>query len=155
MSILGTEGMTFEDYDEEWHTEMRNSMVPAHLTTEDRDRWNQDGTIRPQHIRAKEFLRQFTYDIAPGSLLSASEVTTKLLYIQLFRAGIMDVWTLYDKLGIPNVGKPPGDATTITDRLMAMQQMGLQPQVSATGRKASGQTMPTMKSGTGGIVESK
>lgn len=66
----------------------------------------------------------------------------------------MDIWTLYEKLGIPNVGKPPGDAVTITDRLMAMQQMGLTPNVSPTGRKASGQTMPTMKPG-GNIVESK
>lgn len=145
LALLGPEAMTFEDADHDPGT-----MIPAYLTRED----ERDGKDVPRHIRARTFLNQFTYEVAPGSLLSASEVTTKLLFIQLFRAGIMDIWTLYEKLGIPNVGKPPGDAVTITDRLMAMQQMGLTPNVSPTGRKASGQTMPTMKPG-GNIVESK
>lgn len=154
VAILGPDGMTFEDYDEEWHSEMKSSMIPAHLTRDDQDQFMKDGTIRPQHVRAKEFLRQFTYDVAPGSLLSASEVTTKLLYIQLFRAGILDVITLYEKLGIPNVGTLPGDPKTIIERLAAQLQMGIGQQVSTTGRKASGQTEPHMKPG-GNIVESK
>jgi hypothetical protein len=145
LAILGPQAMTFEDADHD-----PGSMIPAYLTQEDQ----RDGRDLPRHIRAKEFLRQFTYDIAPGSLLSASEVTTKLLYIQLFRSGVLDVWTLFEKLGIPNAGSPPEEATTITQRLVAMQQMGLTPNVSPTGRKASGQTMPTMKPG-GNIVESK
>lgn len=145
MAILGTEGMTFEDFDND-----RGTLIPDFLTVKD----EAEGVVRPQHIRAKEFLRQFTYDITPGSLLSASSVTEKLLYIQLFRAGIMDIWTLYEKLGIPNVGEPPDDARTITDRLIKMNQLGLTPQVSPTGRKASGQTEPRMKPG-GNIVESK
>jgi hypothetical protein len=145
LAILGPQAMTFEDADHD-----PGSMIPAYLTTED----SKEGRDLPRHIRAKEFLRQFTYDIAPGSLLSASEVTSKLLFIQLFRAGILDVWTLFEKLGIPNAGSPPEEAVTITQRLIAMQQMGITPNVSSTGRKASGQTMPTMKPG-GNIVESK
>src|SRR6266850_229898 len=145
LALLGPEAMTFEDADHDPGT-----MIPAYMTVEDQ----KAGKDVPRHIRARTFLNQFTYEVAPGSLLSASEVTSKLLYIQLFRAGVMDIWTLYEKLGIPNVGKPPGDAVTITDRLVAMNQMGLTPQVSPTGRKASGQTMPTMKPG-GNIVESR
>jgi hypothetical protein len=145
LALLGPQAMTFEDVDHDPGT-----MIPAYMTQED----SREGRDVPRHIRARQFLNQFTYEVAPGSLLSASEVTTKLLYIQLFRAGVMDVWTLFEKLGIPNAGSPPDNVITITDRLQAMNQMGLTPQVSATGRKASGQTMPTMKPG-GNIVESK
>jgi hypothetical protein len=145
LALLGPEAMTFEDADHDPGT-----MIPAYMTVEDQ----KAGKDVPRHIRARTFLNQFTYEVAPGSLLSASEVTTKLLYIQLARAGWLDLWTLYEKLGIPNVGKPPGDAVTITDRLVTQHNMGLSMQVSTTGRKASGQTMPTMKPG-GGIVESK
>lgn len=145
LALLGPQAMTFEDADHDPGT-----MIPAYLTVEDQ----KAGRDVPRHIRARTFLNQFTYEVAPGSLLSASEVTTKLLYIQLFRAGVMDVWTLFEKLGIPNAGKPPDNAITITDRIVAMQQMGIQPAVSATGRKASGETMPKLKPG-GNIVESK
>ena len=145
IAMHGDAGMTFEDADNDPGT-----MIPAFMSQEDQ----RDGKNIERHIRARWFLKQFTYDIAPGSLLSASGVTEKLLYIQLARAGWMDLWTLFEKLGIPNAGQPPGNEVTITDRLAAQQQMGLGMQASTTGRKASGQTMPTMKPG-GNIVESK
>jgi hypothetical protein len=146
LAILGEQGMTFEDADNDPGT-----MIPAFMSQEDQ----RSGKNVDRHIRARWFLKQFTYDIAPGSLLSASEVTSKLLYIQLFRAGVLDVWTLWEKLGIPNAGMPPGGEITITDRLQAQNQMGLGQQVSTTGRKASGETMPKVKASTGGITESK
>ena len=108
LAILGEQGMTFEDADNDPGT-----MIPAFMSQEDQ----RSGKNVDRHIRARWFLKQFTYDIAPGSLLSASEVTTKLLYIQLFRAGVLDIWTLFEKLGVPNAGSPPGDVITITDRL--------------------------------------
>jgi len=145
IALLGPEAMTFEDADHDPGT-----MIPAFLSQED----ERSGTLRPRHIRAREFLRQFTYDVAPGSLLSASEVTSKLLYIQLFRAGVLDVWTLFEKLGIPNAGSPPNGEVTITDRLQAMQQMGIMINTGTTGRKATAETMPKMKPG-GNITESK
>jgi len=145
MAVLGDEGMTFEDADNDAGT-----MIPAYMSQEHQ----KEGKNVERHIRAKWFLKQFTYDVAPGSLLSASEVTDKLLYIQLMRAGLMDIWTLFEKLGIPNAGKAPDGAITITDRLIAQNNMGLTPQVSTTGRKASGETMPKM-GGAGKITESK
>jgi len=145
LAVLGDEGMTFEDADNDAGT-----MIPAYMSQEHQ----KEGKNVERHIRAKWFLKQFTYDVAPGSLLSASEVTDKLLYIQLMRAGLMDIWTLFEKLGIPNAGKAPDGAITITDRLIAQNNMGLTPQVSATGRKASGETMPKM-GGAGKITESK
>lgn len=145
MALLGDAGMTYEDADNDPDT-----MIPAYMSIED----EMAGNKRERHERAKWFLKQFTYDISPGSLLSASEVTDKLLYIQLARAGWMDFWTLMEKLGINNAGKPPNNEVTITDRLMAQQQMGLGMQVSPQGRKATGETMPHAGS-SGKITESK
>lgn len=144
LAVLGPDGVTFEDFDYDPGT-----MLPDFLSEDDRS----NRIIKPRYERAREFLRMFTFHIAPGSLLAASEVTRKLLYIQLARAGWLDIWTLLDVLGVPNVGKPPAEAKTITDRLMQQQQMGLGMQVSPAGRKASGETMPHLKDG--GIVESK
>jgi hypothetical protein len=80
------------------------------------------------------------FHIAPGSMLSASAIEEKLLYLQLSRAGLIDHWTLLEKLRIPNVGQAP--AGTITDRLIAERNMGLGMNISPVGRKATGQKMP-------------
>ena len=145
VAALGPEGMTFEDFDYDPGT-----LLPDFLNEDDK----RNNIIRPRYERAREFLRMFTYHVAPGSLLSASEVTQKLLYIQLARAGWMDIWTLLDKLGVPNVGQPPAGAKTITDRLKAQQEMGMGMAVSPAGRKASGQQMPAINTSSGGITES-
>lgn len=145
MTILGAEGVTPQDFDFD-----PGSLVPDFVDPQDFD---SEGNVRqsamdrgPLHRydRSREFLRQFSFNIAPGSLLAASEIQRKLLYLQLSRAGLIDHWTLMDILGVPNVGTPPAGANTITDRLLKEQEMGLGMQVSPTGRKASGQTMPRM-----------
>lgn len=146
LAILGPGGMTFEDYDFD-----PGSLVPDYIHPED---YNNFGDItpeallrgpRPRYDRAREFLKQFTYHIAPGSLLASSEVTRKLLYLQLARAGLIDHWTLLEVLGVPLVGDPPEGCDTITKRLIAEQQMGLGAAVNPVGRKASGQQMPQMR----------
>jgi hypothetical protein len=145
LTILGGEGITPQDFDFD-----PGSMVPdfvdpqdfedaGHVSKEALDR----GPL-PRYDRAREFLRQFSFHIAPGSLLAASEIQRKLLYLQLARAGLLDRWTLLDTLGVPNVGNPPSGASTITDRLMAEQEMGLSMSANPAGRKASGQTMPRL-----------
>lgn len=144
LAILGTDGLTFEDFDYDPGT-----LLPDFISDDDRS----SNVVRPRHERAREFMRNFTYHVAPGSLLSSSEITQKLLYIQLARAGWMDIWSLLDKLGIPNVGNPPEGANTISERLAAQQAMGLGMQVSPTGRKATAETMPHVKGGK--IAESK
>lgn len=145
LTILGASGVTKEDFDLD-----RGTMVPDFVDEED---YNDDGSIRkeslmrgplPRYDRSKNFLNQFSFHIAPGSLLAASEIQRKLLYLQLSRAGLIDHWTLLDVLGIPNVGTAPAGADTITDRLLQEQQMGLGMNISPTGRKATGQSMPRM-----------
>jgi hypothetical protein len=134
LSVLGPDGLTFEDMDFDPGT-----LIPDYLDSSEHGK-----PIRARHERAAEFLPQFTYQVAPGSLLSASVIEEQLKYLQLARAGLCDHWTLLDKLGIPNVGEPPAGANTITERLVAEQQMGLGMAVNPAGRKASGQETPRM-----------
>lgn len=143
LTILGPDGITEEDFDFDPGT-----LIPDYIHDDDFD---DRGVITteamsrgpmPRLDRTEEFMRQFSFHVAPGSLLSASEIQRKLLYLQLARAGIVDHWTLLEILGVPNVGEPPSGAITITDRLMAEQEMGLGMQVNPVGRKASGKTMP-------------
>lgn len=145
MTILGAQGVTSEDFDFD-----PGSLIPDFVDPKDYD---ETGNVKKESImrgplhryeRAREFLRQFSFHVAPGSLLAASELQQKLMYLQLSRAGLIDHWTLLDVLGIPNVGEPPAGANTITDRLMQEQQMGLGMQVNPAGRKASGQTTPRL-----------
>jgi hypothetical protein len=145
LTIMGTDGVTQEDFDYDPAT-----LIPAFVHADD---FNSDGTITtaalargplPRYDRAREFLRQFSFQIAPGSLLAASEIQRKMMYLQLSRGGLIDHWTLLDVLGIPNVGNPPAGADNITDRLMQEQQMGLGMQVNPAGRKASGQETPRL-----------
>jgi hypothetical protein len=145
MTIMGPDGMTPEDFDFDPDT-----LIPAFIDAED---FGSNGAPtlealyrgpRSRFERSREFLRTFTFHIAPGSLLAASEIQRKLLYLQLSRAGLIDHWTLMEVLDIPNVGTPPPGADSITDRLMAEQQMGLGMQISPTGRKATGQAMPRL-----------
>jgi len=92
----------------------------------------------------------------------------------------MDIWSLFDVLGVPNAGTPPAiplpvqgqptvlapgqmpamelrEPRTITEKLMAMQQLGLGQQANPAGRKASGNAPPQIQQNSNGnptIVES-
>ena len=97
---------------------------------------------RPRYNRAKAFLQQFTYNIAPSSLLASSEIQQKMMYVMLGRAGLIDPITLLEKVDIPNIGA--NDAPTdIIGRQQWLQERGLlEMTVSPQGRKATGQTAP-------------
>lgn len=144
--LLGAGSITPEDFDFDPGT-----FIPDFIHEQD---FNQRGIVtpealsrgpRPRYERAREFLRQFNFNIMPGSLLSASEIEKKLMYLQFSRAGLIDRWTLLEQWNIPNVGNPPEGANTITERLVAEQEMGLGMSVNPAGRKASGQELPRIK----------
>jgi hypothetical protein len=104
-----------------------------------------DALIRgplPRYDRAKEFLRRFVFKISPGSLLNAAQTEQKLIYLQLTRAGWLDIFTLWESLGIPNIGVLPDDVRTIPERILYQQKLGLTGDVNPAGRKASGQEGP-------------
>jgi len=106
--------------------------------------------------------RHMHFYVAPGSLLSASAVTRKMLYLQLFRMMLIDIWTLAEVLDIPNMGTPPDGARTIPERLQAQQMLGIgmpppspvNPANKGPGRPPTAQSPPHVGP-TGSINESK
>jgi len=162
IAICGPKGVTPEDFDFD-----PGSFVPDHLgsdydkTGELRDELiirNDDGipigTIkRPEFERVRELQRYIAFTIAPGTLLDQANMGEKMAYMQFYRMGIMDPWTLFEKWNVPNAGDPPNGERSVTDRLQAALAMGITGQVSAAGRKSSGQQVPQQRS-SGAISES-
>ncbi len=152
-TIGGPNFVTPEDFDFD-----PDSLIPAFTHSEDFD---EVGNLKefalergpmPREDRAKELLRQLSYYIAPGSLLAASGITRKLLYLQLFREGALDIWTLAEQLDISGFGEPPAGANTIIERLMAQQQMGLAFGGGGGGAPPSGQAPPSFGNNGSGTV---
>ena len=145
IAVLGPRGQTFEDFDFDPGT-----LIPDMLSMGLMD---DTGNPLPRYERAREFIRFFSYQIAPGSLLAASEVTDKLMYLQLSRMNFVDPLTLLEKLGVNNIAPPAmmeAAGSTIMERLQWAQQQGIQMAVgpagaSAAGRKATAQQSPRMK----------
>jgi len=143
---LGPSGVVQDDFDFD-----PGSLIPDFIHGED---FGADGTLkseslmrgpRPKYDRARELLRLFIFKISPGSMLNAAQVEQKMIYLQLTRAGWMDIFTLWEILGIPNIGVLPDNVRTIPERLVYQAELGLNGDVNAAGRKASGQQLPRIK----------
>ena len=140
VALLGEQGLDFSDFDFD-----PGSLVPS-MSSQDPNYHPQLDLAKSRADRAQWHQRNFTFQITPNSLLAISQISRKLLYLQLRRADptLIDRWTLYDVLEIPNAGSPPGNATTITDRVKAELQM-FPPPPTTQGRPPTGQQMPTMQ----------
>lgn len=134
IAILGPQGQTFEDFD----------FDPGNLIPHDLLPPMPDGSPAPRAERAREFFRYFSYQIAPGSMLNSASAQDKMLYMQLARAGALDLPTLLEKLNIPNIGLPPDLPSGILQRLQWQQQQGIGMAVNSAGRKASGESSPRL-----------
>lgn len=142
LQIAGAAAATYEDFNYQ-----PGDLVPDFMgedfTAEGALRQERrDAGPRPFDERINDFLRGFVYTAEPSSLLASASVSEQMKYLMLWRGGIMDPWTLWEKMGIPNVGEPPLGADTITKRMQAAMAMGMVGQVSAAGRKAQGKGAP-------------
>lgn len=111
--IVGPDGVSVEDFDYDPDT-----LVPAGEP-------GPSGEIPPRDERAKNHHKNFKFNVAPNSFLNVSHTEQKMLILQLFRTNIMDPWTLWDSMDLPNVGTPP--AEKIEDRIIAARVAGLIP----------------------------
>lgn len=114
LEILGKDGLTQEDtsyFDPA-------TLVPGHLPEENPER----PSIYSAVERARRYMNNFYFKIVPNSLHNITQMSRKLLYIQLQKAGIpMDPWTLADVMDIPNFGRPPEGADTVFKRWIAFE----------------------------------
>jgi hypothetical protein len=139
ISILGDAGAVFNDFDFD-----PGSLIPA-LGKEDPGYSYELDKSRPRSERAQWFHKNFTFSITPNSLLAISQISRKMMYLQLRQMQLVDRWTLYEVLEVPNGGTPPGGSETITDRMM--EEMNLQAQQMAMASMMSmglGAGDPTM-----------
>lgn len=142
-AILGPGGIVIQDFDFDPGT-----LIPDFAGDAD---FAPDGSLRPEALirgplplmkRAKQLLEQFVYQVTPSSLLASAQLEQKLIYLQLARAGWMDIFTLWNILGIPNTGVLPDNVRTIPERIAYQNQLGLSGSVNPAGRKASGAETP-------------
>lgn len=166
--LLGDSGSQLEDLDYDPH-----NLVPDMRPEDPGYSPELDGQQYSRDDRARFFMNQFVFFVAPNSLLALNASQRKMMYMQLARMGYMDFWSLMEMLEIPNVGSPlpvplptgemevgidpqtglPGNVpemevrvpTTITERLIAQQTLGIAMATSPAGRKASGQKTPTLE----------
>lgn len=138
VSLLGDTGIDFHDFDFDPGT-----LVPS-FSTEDENYMPKLDKSRPRAERAQWHHKNFTFTITPNSLLAISQISRKLMYMQLRSMGLVDRWTLWDVLEIPNGGNPPGNATTIQDRLLAEMMMMMGPP-SPEGRPPTFQSSPSLQ----------
>jgi hypothetical protein len=122
VQLLGPDGLTEEDFDFE-----PDSMIPSHFPWQDPNR----DQPSPVHKRAQWHQNNFVFHVTPNSLHQITQMTRKLLFLQLQRSGVpIDPWTLAEVFDIPNFGKPPDGANTVVERWEAWQRIFAQVQAS-------------------------
>lgn len=149
VEILGKDGMDFEDFDFDPGT-LVPAFAPIDLGEEagrfyDADESGKYSIPKTRADRAKEHIRSFSYFITPNSLLSLAKTQDKLMYLQLFRMGALDMITLLEELGVSNIGDVSDMPKDVMGRMQWAASQGLVGAISAAGRHATGQEMPQMR----------
>ncbi len=160
LEILGPDGLVEEDYDYD-----PGNMVPSHLPGEDVGSKSRYTMLE----RARWHANNFIYRVVPTSHHQITQLSNKLVHLQLYRAGFpLDPWTMAETMDIANFGAPPQGANTVMERWIAWMRMrvefqellGVQMETGRPqGRPPSGQAAPQLRQKEGGtrssVVESK
>jgi hypothetical protein len=132
LQILGPDGVSESTYDF-----VPGSLIPSHMPHE-KEIGPEGKLIAPnkpsvydQIRRAKHYMNSFVFHVTPNSLVQITQMSRKLLMIQLSKAGVpIDPWTMAEINDIPNYGPPPDGAKNVFDRWVAFQR--LQGELQAT-----------------------
>lgn len=162
VQVLGKDGVVEEDFD--YHP---GDMIPSH--THDEFEQIRTGRMKPEQgsrlsniERAKMHQNSFYFHITPNSMHQITQLTKKLLLMQLFRAGFpIDPWSVAEAFDIENYGDPtqigkilgteiPSDKFGRWLAWMEFKQKLGAKEPGHQGRKPSGQQAPTVQSKDGG-----
>lgn len=110
VQLLGKDGLTREDFDFD-----PGNMVPL----------AEEGDKRSRMERAMDHHKLFSFQVAPNSWLNVSHTTQKMFMLQLFRANMVDPWTIWDQFDVPDAGPMP--AETVPERIAAAKRLGIMP----------------------------
>lgn len=116
--LLGVDGVTKSDildYDPE-------QMVPA--LSEGDEGYTKDLDKGKDRIeRARVHHQNFTFHVTPNTFLNVSHMQKKMMDLQLYREGVIPIWSLWDSMDTPNTGPtPPG---SLPEQLKMQAQMGI------------------------------
>jgi hypothetical protein len=104
---LGPDGLTERDFDYD-----PAQLVPADIPGVPPNSSRVD--------RARAHMQNFFFWILPNSVYGITQVTRKLLMLQLSRAGLpISPYTILEQFDVPNPGRPPGGATTEIEKWKA------------------------------------
>jgi hypothetical protein len=118
VQMLGEDGITEQDFDYE-----PGSMIPSHLPGEDQNAPSQKTMLE----RARYYSQNFYFHITPYSLHNITQMTQKLLFLQLYRAGFpIDPWSVAEAVQIPNFGPPPRGTSSVMERWVAWEDMKME-----------------------------
>jgi hypothetical protein len=164
VQVLGKDGVSEEDYDYD-----PMNMIPSH--TPDEFELIKQGKMQPTSPsredivhRAKAHLNSFYFHITPNSMHQITQITKKMLYLQMWKAQFpLDPWSMAEVLDIPNFGTPtalakildvnPSDVPSdVMGRWIMFKELmsKLAPPPPQKGRHPSGQTPPTTQGKDGG-----
>lgn len=152
MATQGEDGVTEEDFEFKV-----GDLLPAHMPGEDPEKPSAYSTID----RAKHFQHKFAFRTTPNSMHQITQLSRKLMLIQLQKAGLpIDWWTLAEAFDIPNFGPHPKGASNVMERWMAQQRMQVEfakemgaampQQGRQKGRPPTGGKQPHVQSKDGG-----
>lgn len=102
IAILGDAGVTLEDFDYD-----PNTMVPALKPSDPGYTPELDAEHTTRDERARFFQKQFSFVVAPNSILAINSTERKMMAMQNFRMGTLDFWSYHEAMETPNVGAPP------------------------------------------------
>lgn len=156
VQVLGQDGFTEEDFDYE-----PGNMIPSHMAGESRDLPSPTSLLQ----RARWHMSNFIFHVTPNSSHQITQMSKKMLNLQLFRAaGLpfpMDPWTLAESMDM-NIGSTPQGTSNQLERWVAWMKMvkDLMPQQGGKGqqgRPPSGGAAPHLvnKGGRQTVAESR
>ena len=113
---LGDQGV--DEHDTDYYEP--SNMIPSHTDGEDKTQPSKYTQVQ----RAQRYMNSFFFKITPNSLHQITQMSRKLLYIQLQKAGIpIDPWTMATLNDLPNFGPPPAGTTTMFERWAAFEKI--------------------------------
>jgi len=98
-------------------------------------------TSEARAARVRSYLSDFSYEVVESGLNEIHRLGTKLLYLQLSKAGFpLSWWTLAKVCQVPNMGPPPAGTNTEIERWIAQQRImsDLQTDIAREQQEAMG-----------------
>lgn len=118
LKVVGPDGVTPENFD--WDP---GNLIPSHIPGERTDK----PSLKNKMERARYIADHVAFMVTPNSMHEVVQTTTKLLYLQLQRAGFpVSWWRMAEVFQIPNFGKRPEGTTDMISEWFAQQKMMLE-----------------------------